>query len=336
MAERALCAPPDAEPNSSEAEQDRSGTSAVSDHVAESADHRRVVSYKVLLDVGRTLAPLRSGNGDPTSAVHGETHWKATRTAEGAATVAARSTGRGQVTFWAWGPGAEVALNGVDRWLGLDDPLETFDPSHHAVVEKLAQQNVGVRMGRFGEVFDRLVSTILGQLVIAAEAKRSHRRLIARFGEPAPGPLELRLPPLPEIYAELGSHDFHQAGVERKRAEIIQRVARQAKPIDALADIAPADAYEHLMGIRGIGPWTTMSVGRAAFGDPDAVIVGDYNIAHSVAWALKGKRRSNDQEMLALLAPFAGHRGRVQAMLKGDAKPPRHGPKSAFRNIGRH
>jgi hypothetical protein len=57
----------------------------VSDDVTQSADHRRVANYEVLLDVGRTLAPLRAGNGDPTSAVHGETRSWTPRTAPVAA-----------------------------------------------------------------------------------------------------------------------------------------------------------------------------------------------------------------------------------------------------------
>lgn len=308
----------------------------MSSDIANSADHQRVIGYDVLLDLARTLGPLRSGNGDPPSALHGETHWKATRTLAGPATVACRPTGTREVTFWSWGAGDEVALSNAHHWLGLEDPLEALDPSHHRVVQQVARQHLGVRMGRFGEVFDRLVPTTLGQLVIAAEAKRSHRRLIARFGEAAPGPLDLRLAPRPDTYVELGSRQFHQVGVERKRAEIIQRVAQRAARLDRLLDITPGDAYDVLLRIRGIGPWTAMSVGRTAFGDPDAVIVGDYNIPHSVAWALEGKRRSNDDEMLELLSPFAGHRGRVLGMLKGDAKPPRNGPKNAFRDIERH
>lgn len=116
----------------------------------------------------------------------------------------------------------------------------------------------------------------------------------------------------------------------------MQRAARDARRIDRLVDTAPAEAYRYLERIRGIGPWTAASLGRVAFGDPDSVIVGDYNLPHTVAWALAGKRRSDDDEMLALLEPFAGHRGRVQGMLKGNGKPPRHAPKSAFRQIERH
>ncbi len=307
----------------------------MTDHAA-SADAIRVIDFDLEVDVVRTLRPLRMTSSDPTSRSHGDTFWKATRTSAGPATVAIRPSGPRQVTAWAWGPGSDEALAPCHRWLGLDDDLESFDPSAHPVVERLARDRAGVRMGTFGDTFDRLVPTIFGQVVIGKEAARSHRRLVYRFGEPAPGPEELRLSPTPDVIRELGSHHFHQLGVERRRAAVVQRAAKRAERIDALVDKPLDEAYRFLRSIEGIGPWTITSLGRFAFGDADAVIVGDYNLPHTVAWALAGKRRSNDEEMLELLEPFVGHRGRVQGMLKGNGKPPRHGPKLAFRNIERH
>ncbi len=300
------------------------------------ADAHRTVDYDVPLDVVATVAGVRSSPSDPTSERHGDTYWKARHTSAGPATVAVRQGGPRSVNFWAWGRGAHEALTDVHRWLGLDDPLESFDPSLHPVVAEVARSRRGVRLGAFGDVFERLVPTILGQLVVAAEAKRSYARLVHRYGTAAPGPQDLRLSPSPDTWRELAGHHFHQAGVERKRAEIIQRVAKEATRLDRLVSVPVDDAYRFMTHIRGIGPWTAASVGRMSFGDPDSVITGDYNLPHTVAWALAGKRRSDDEEMLDLLAPFAGHRGRVQGMLKGHGKPPRHGPKYAFREVEKH
>ena len=54
-----------------------------------------------------------------------------------------------------------------------------------------------------------------------------------------------------------------------------------------------------------------------ALGDADAVSVGDYHLPSLVSWALAGERRGTDERMLELLAPFAGHRGRVIRLLAG-------------------
>lgn len=301
-----------------------------------SADERRVVGYQVPLDVRATLAPLRSSKSDPCSALESNSYWKALNTPSGPATVAATVAGPDAVEFRAWGQGSQAALVDVHDWLGLNDPLETFDPSPSPVVADLARLRGPVRMGKFGSVTERLIPIVLGQLVIAEEASRSYSRLVRRLSEPAPGPLPLRLPPHPDQLADLGSHEFHVVGVERKRASIVQRVARESSRLERLTNASLDDAYRRLLSIKGIGPWSVTSLGGVAFGDPDAVVVGDYKLPHMVAWALAGKRQSNDEEMLELLAPFAGHRGRVQSLLKSsNTKPPRRGPKRAFREIER-
>jgi 3-methyladenine DNA glycosylase/8-oxoguanine DNA glycosylase len=86
--------------------------------------------------------------------------------------------------------------------------------------------------------------------------------------------------------------------------------------------------------VPGIGPWTVAEVTRVAFGDPDAVSVGDYHIPSVVAWALAGERRADDARMLELLEPYRGQRGRVQRLLEvSGIFPPRHGPRMAPRII---
>ena len=86
----------------------------------------------------------------------------------------------------------------------------------------------------------------------------------------------------------------------------------------------------------GIGAWTTAEVLRSAFGDPDAVSVGDYHIPNTVAWALAGEVRGDDARMLALLEPFRGHRGRVCGLLDaGGLHAPRFGPRMPIRSFAR-
>ena len=68
----------------------------------------------------------------------------------------------------------------------------------------------------------------------------------------------------------------------------------------------PRTPTARLLTVRGIGPWTAAEVTRAAFGDADAVSVGDYHIKNVVTYALTGAARGTDDHMLELLAPFAG------------------------------
>jgi 3-methyladenine DNA glycosylase/8-oxoguanine DNA glycosylase len=81
------------------------------------------------------------------------------------------------------------------------------------------------------------------------------------------------------------------------------------------------------MALPGIGPWTAAEVGRAAFGDPDAVSVGDFHLPNLVCWALAGEPRGDDSRMLELLEPYRGQRGRVVRLLEASGlRSPRYGP----------
>jgi hypothetical protein len=53
-----------------------------------------------------------------------------------------------------------------------------------------------------------------------------------------------------------------------------------------------------------------------------------------VSWALAGEPRGTDERMLELLAPYAGHRGRVCIMIESAGiGAPRYGPRAPIRNF---
>jgi 3-methyladenine DNA glycosylase/8-oxoguanine DNA glycosylase len=185
---------------------------------------------------------------------------------------------------------------------------------------------------RTHRVFHALLPTILEQKVTGTEAFRAYAALLRRHGEQAPGPGSLLLPPSPAVLAGLPYHAFHPLGVERRRAEVIRRAAARAAWLEAAADAA--DAASRLASLPGIGPWTVAEVMRSAFGDPDAVSIGDYHIPNTVAWVLAGEPRGTDERMLELLEPYRGQRGRVQRLLEvAGITAPRYGPRMAPRRI---
>jgi 3-methyladenine DNA glycosylase/8-oxoguanine DNA glycosylase len=84
-----------------------------------------------------------------------------------------------------------------------------------------------------------------------------------------------------------------------------------------------------LTSLPGIGVWTSAETRIRALGDPDAVSVGDYHLAHEVGYALTGTR-TDDAGMVALLAPWDGHRQRVVRLLAASGvREPRRGPRLA-------
>jgi 3-methyladenine DNA glycosylase/8-oxoguanine DNA glycosylase len=123
-------------------------------------------------------------------------------------------------------------------------------------------------------------------------------------------------------------------GVERRRAEAIRGAATRADLLEALVGLQLQAAYARLTSLPGVGPWTAAEVGRAAFGDADAVSVGDYHLPNLVAWVLAGEPRGDDARMLELLEPYRGQRGRVVRMLElSGLRAPRYGPRMAPRSI---
>lgn len=258
----------------------------------------------------------------------GRTLWWAAHTPDGPGTLRLSSTAAGRApAVSAWGPGAEWMQAQAPRLLGADDDPGAFRPPA-GVVRDLWRRHGPVAFGRTDRVFDATLESVLGQKVQTALARRSLRLLTASLGEPAPGPVPLRLYPHPHRLAELGSAGLHRFGVERKRADTLVRVAREAERLETAGAAGPAALDARLRSVRGVGVWTSALVRAAALGDADAVPVGDFHVPHAIVWALTGRPRGSDAEMLELLEPFRPHRGRVVALLMGTVGPaPRFGPR---------
>lgn len=284
------------------------------------------------LDLRATLA-VKGLNG-PSLRVRPDGLWRATRTRRGPATVWMRLRGR-ELLVDAWGKGANHALDSVPDWVGEHDDPGALVP-RHAAVRRAARLGRGMRMASVGGLVEVLIPTILAQKVTGIEAARSYRQLVAGYGEPAPGPGELRLPPDPARVAALRYYDFHPLGVEQRRAETIIRVCREADRIEATAERDLETAYRFLQYLPGIGPWTSASALMVARGDPDAVPVGDFHLPNIVSWVLAGEPRGTDERMLELLAPYEGQRGRVVRLLERYAgRAPAYGPRFAPRDFRR-
>jgi 3-methyladenine DNA glycosylase/8-oxoguanine DNA glycosylase len=192
----------------------------------------------------------------------------------------------------------------------------------------------GLRIGRTGVVWEALLPAIVEQKVVGHEARRSYQGLLARYGEPAPGPLGLRLAPAPQTLAALPYYQFHPLGIEQRRADTIRRAARVAGHLERAAALPAAEGLALLQRVAGIGPWTAAEALRVAGGDPDVVSVGDYHLPNLVAWALAGEPRADDARMIELLEPYRGQRGRVVRLLEASGmSAPRYGPRMALRSI---
>lgn len=286
------------------------------------------------LDLTVTLGPLARGSADPTIRLEGDEAWRACRTPDGPTSIHLRA--RSEVLeAEAWGDGSAWVLDRIPQWLGFDDAPETFQP-RNGLLRELHRRNLGLRLGRTSLVFEALLPTILEQKVPGVEAWASYARLVRSFGEPAPGDAGLFLQPTPERLRETPYWAVHRLGIEQRRFAVIQYAAARARRLERTANLTPHQARRQLMSLPGIGPWSAAEVSVGAYGDRDAVSLGDYHLPHQVAWALAGEPRGSDQRMMELLEPYRGHRARVIRLLAlSGIQAPRFGPRMRLRRIAR-
>ena len=299
---------------------------------------KRRVEFPRRLDVLRTLKRQALHGNDPTWSVRGGAHWCAFRTADGPATVRYTRADTNAAEVEAWGPGAALALEAAPAHLGAEDEPDAF-ATEHPMVRRLVKRFPGFGFGRTGRVLEQLVPVIIGQKVTGKGAANSWRELLYRLGEEAPSAdhehaPRLWLMPEPARFRELAYFDFHPLGIERKRAQVILDVTRRARKIEAMLEHGADALQKRLLAFRGVGPWTTSIVRSVVCGDPDSVVVGDYNLPSLVTHAFTGEPRGDDDRMLELLEPFRPHRARVVSLIKmSGSSPPRFGPRLSVRNI---
>ncbi len=311
----------------------RSGTDAVATPGIAPPDMRRRFEFGFSVDPGRALG--RAGGKGVLGPVlyDGPAIWRATDTSAGAATLRINRLAN-TADVAAWGPGAADAVAAVPALLGAHDDPTALIPADR-VVAGWVRRWPARRLTATGTVWEHIVPTVCGQKVPGLNAKNSWQGILRRWGRrpPGPAPEALRLPPAADVLASLAYHEFHRFDIERRRAEAIIAAARRADTLEGVARLAPAEARERLQSIRGIGPWTASIVVLLCHGDPDSVIVGDYQIPSYVTWHLAGERRGDDDRMLELLEPYRGQRARVQALAKSAGAPPRHGPRMPLQDL---
>ena len=283
------------------------------------------------VDMRRTVLYQRHGAGDPTMVVSGTVIWRASRTPEGIATLAIREVSPGVIRGAAWGSGAAWALAQLPALCGAHDKPGDFDPSRHPLIAAAHHRNPGVRIGRTDLFFDALASAIIEQKVTGMQAFAAWRCIVTWHGERAPGPTPrpMYAPPSIDGWRRVPSWSWHRAGLEPPQARTLVEAARRGEAIGRVfMSASDGEARDRvLISQRGIGPWTSAETRIRALGDPDAVSVGDFHLAHEVGYALTGSR-VDDDGMLELLAPWAGQRQRVIRLIEATGvREPRRAPR---------
>jgi 3-methyladenine DNA glycosylase/8-oxoguanine DNA glycosylase len=283
------------------------------------------------VDLRQTVLIQRRGPGDPAMTEAAGVIWRAARTPEGVATLALQQRPDGAIRAAAWGAGADWALGQMPALCGARDDPGDFDASQHPLVADAHRRNPGLRLGRTDVVFDVLASAVFEQKVTGTQAFGAWRRIVAWHGERAPGPTPRPMfaPPTIEGWRSIPSWSWHRAGLEPPQAKTISRLATRGEAITRAVAAAPdGGVVDRILTAQpGVGLWTSAETRIRSLGDPDAVSVGDYHLAHEVGYALTG-HRTDDDGMLELLEPWAGQRQRVIRLIwASGVHEPRRGPR---------
>lgn len=235
-----------------------------------------------------------------------------------------------------FGPGAQWFKNSNKDFLGLNDSQPQLD-SKHIIVDQLQRQFGSLRIARSNTPYHEILPAILGQRVTTQEAAQQWKKIVQHHGEKAPGPHEtLRLPPSPEVLAKIPYTTFHNYGIDRRRADALCNIGRLSHFLLRDWDYTdkPNELSQQLLLLAGVGPWTAAVTGALAFGDPDAIAVGDFHLKNTVAWALHKKPRGTDEEMLESLSPYRGQRQRVVRWIQmAGIQAPARGPRRPIISI---
>lgn len=296
----------------------------------------RTVVFPGAASFGHTLSPLRRGPADPCFRTPGDgSIWRTSLLRSGPVTARISRAAPDAAHCVAWGGGAQEFVEMLPALLGLEDDAADFVPRHPTVAA--AHRRVPhLRLGRTGLVLEALIPAIIEQRVPGADAFRSWRVLVTKYGTPAPGPAPegMRVLPSPQEWRTIPSWEFHRANVDPGRARTVVTCAQRAASLERLTSRPAAQAREALMSLPGVGVWTAAETAQRAFGDADAVSVGDYHIPKMIGWTLRGEP-VDDAGMLELLEPMRPHRQRVVRLLEasGLAYEPRRGPRLPVQQI---
>jgi AraC family transcriptional regulator of adaptative response / DNA-3-methyladenine glycosylase II len=176
-----------------------------------------------------------------------------------------------------------VAVERCRRLLDLDaDPLAVADAlGADPVLGPLVAKRPGLRVPGAVDGAEIAVRAVLGQQVSVAAARTAAGRLTAAYGTPLASPdgTLTHLFPVPDALA--GADVPGPAKRAAALRGLCAALADGALDLDRGTDRTAA--YDALVALPGIGPWTASYVALRALGDPDAFLPTDLGVRRALA-----------------------------------------------------
>lgn len=215
----------------------------------------------------------------------------------------------------------ERVIETSQHLLGLRHDLSDFYAGARAdawlwpVIEPLA----GLPIHCTETVFEALVTLIIEQHITWKTALRSQRCLLGLFGRRAAidGDRFVYDFPTPAQLASATREALQPLKITYKRIDLIIETAtaicRSELDLESIGGLAPKQAYEQLLELNGVGPWTATNVVGRAFGSYPFVSVNDVALQAAVQryfYAGKGdKGAAQVREALERCGEHAGMAG---------------------------
>ena len=212
------------------------------------------------------------------------------------------------VRLHASAPTRDCATYAIDRMrfaLGLDQDIRPFirrfrwDP----LIGPIVRRQPWIRPKRRPEPFEALAWAITEQLIESQRASAIQRVLVRRYGRRSECGT-LRDAPAPARLAECGQAELQSCDLAAARAQAMIRASREvaAGRID-LAEQEPA--WERLLAIREIGPWTIECLALHGQGRDDQIPAGDLAYVKLVGKLAGLGRRATVEEVHEFFEPYA-------------------------------
>jgi DNA-3-methyladenine glycosylase II len=172
----------------------------------------------------------------------------------------------------------------------LDDALAALMEADRRLAAIARQAGEIPFVARRKHGFEALMSIIVSQQLSVAAADTIFARLRKAV-----------VPFTPERMLEAGAETLRACGLSAPKQKHMKTIAAaildgslDLKRIRAMRD---DDAREHLVAVKGIGPWTADIYLMASLGRADVWPVGDVGLQAAVARGLKLRKRPNEKQM---------------------------------------
>ncbi len=210
---------------------------------------------------------------------------------------------------------AEAAAEKVAWILGTDIKLQGYyaiareDP----VISFMVQELYGLHPTRAGSVFEALVLAIMSQQIAANVARLIHALTIETYGRQlsVDGHVYHAFP-TPEAILSAGVEGLKAVKLSTRKAEYIldiaSKVASGSLRLEGIGALSDEGVQEQVMGLRGVGRWTSQWLLIRALGRPDAFPSGDLALRRIISNLYFGGQAISDPEAEEFSRRWSPHR----------------------------